>query len=263
MEITHTFVVLAYKESPYLEQCLLSVLDQTLKGSTVIATSTPCQYISTIAQKYNIDVITNPDPEKGIGHDFDFAVSCGHTDLVTVAHQDDIYDKTYREQVISTYKKSPNSLIVFTDYYEIRDGNKVVSNLNLKIKRFLLIPLRCKMLGSTRFVKRWTIRFGNAICCPAVTFSKENIKTNSIFKCKFKCDVDWYAWEKLSLEKGAFTYIKHKLMGHRVHDLSTTTEIINDNIRTKEDLVMFSKFWPKPISKLLNKWYIKSEESNK
>lgn len=263
MEITHTFVVLAYKESPYLEQCILSVLNQTLEGTVVIATSTPCQYIFNIAKKYNIDVITNPDPGKGIGYDFDFAVSCGQTDLVTVAHQDDIYDKTYREQVVSVYKKNPKSLIVFTDYYEIRDGNKVVSNLNLKVKRFLLIPLRCRILGRTRFVKRWVIRFGNAICCPAVTFSKENIKTNNIFKCQFKCDVDWYAWEKLSLKKGGFTYIKQKLMGHRVHDLSTTTEIINDNIRTKEDLIMFSKFWPKSISKLLNKWYIKSEESNK
>lgn len=41
------------------------------------------------------------------------------------------------------------------------------------------------------------------------------------------------------------------------------TEIINEHIRTKEDMIMFKKFWPESISRLLNKFYVKSEESNK
>ena len=68
--------------------------------------------------------------------------------------------------------------------------------------------------------------------------------------------------EKLSKENGKFTFVKECLMGHRVHEESTTTEIIGERIRTKEDMIMFKKFWPECISKLLNRFYVKAENSN-
>ena len=112
----HTYVVLAYKESKYLEECIKSVLNQKYKSNVVIATSTP-------------------NPGKGIGYDFDYAISCGMTKLVTIAHQDDIYDYEYSYQIVNKYKKYPTSSIIFSDYYEIRENKNVYSNLNLKIKR--------------------------------------------------------------------------------------------------------------------------------
>ena len=51
-------------------------------------------------------------------------------------------------------------------------------------------------------------------------------------------------------------------MGHRIHEESTTTEIINENIRTSEDLEMFKKFWPEWIAKKLNNLYVNSENNN-
>ena len=51
-------------------------------------------------------------------------------------------------------------------------------------------------------------------------------------------------------------------MGHRVHENSTTTEIIESNQRTIEDLELLKKFWPVPIAKLINKFYKKAEDSN-
>ena len=70
----HTFVVLAYKESSYLEECIKSVLNQKYPSKVVIATSTPNQYIENIADKYSLAIKVNPNPGKGIGYDFDFAV---------------------------------------------------------------------------------------------------------------------------------------------------------------------------------------------
>ena len=37
----HTFLVLAYKESQYLEECIKSVTNQTVPTNVVIGTSTP------------------------------------------------------------------------------------------------------------------------------------------------------------------------------------------------------------------------------
>ena len=45
----HTFVVLAYKESSLLEECIKSVLNQTTKTNVVIATSTPNDFITKLA----------------------------------------------------------------------------------------------------------------------------------------------------------------------------------------------------------------------
>ena len=256
----HTFVVLAYKESKYLEDCIKSVKNQSIKTNIVIATSTPNDYISKIAKKYNLDIIINKE-KKGIGYDFDFAINCVNSKLVTVAHQDDIYDYDYAKNMIDAYRLQKKSLIIFTDYYEIRNENRVYKNLNLNIKRILLKPLLNHRNANNIFIKRKVIKFGSAICCPAVTFVKKNIP-KEVFGCDLKCDVDWYAWEKLSREKGYFYFINKPLMGHRIYSESTTSEVLKDNGRTIEDYKILCKFWPKWIAKIIAKLYANSEKSN-
>ena len=255
----HTFVVLAYKESEYLCDCIKSVLNQSYKSDVIIATTTDNQYIRNIAKKYHLDVVVGKHTT--IGGDFDFAINCGKTELVTVAHQDDIYDFDYANNVVNAYEKYHDSIIIFSDYYEIRNHDKVYSNLNLKIKRVLLFPLRVRCLSKYKFFKRWVIRFGNGVCCPAVTFVKNNCP-KEIFTSDLKCNVDWFAWEKLSKLKGRFIFINKCLMGHRISLSSTTTDIIREGIRTKEDYQLYVKFWPKWIARLLTRVYKNSEKSN-
>ena len=55
--ITHTFVVLAYKESRYLESCIQSVLNQEFKSNVVIATSTRHAFIEQLANRYHLEII--------------------------------------------------------------------------------------------------------------------------------------------------------------------------------------------------------------
>lgn len=52
-----------------------------------------------------------------------------------------------------------------------------------------------------------------------------------------------------------------KLMGHRVHEGSTTTEIIGMNLRTIEDLEMLKKFWPGKKLLRLSTRFIKTQKS--
>ena len=94
----HTFVILAYKESKHLENCIKSVINQSVKTNVLIATTTDNEFIRKLAKKYNINVIVGK--HTNIGGDFDFAVNSGKTKLVTVAHQDDIYDYDYTKIVI-------------------------------------------------------------------------------------------------------------------------------------------------------------------
>lgn len=254
----HTFVICAYKESEFLEEAILSLKNQAAKSQIKIATSTDNKFIREMAKKYDLEVVINKDGEKNIGKDFNFAVSAGKTELVTVAHQDDKYEPDYTENVVSAYQKYPEALIIFTDYMEIKNGKTVSKSKLLRVKRTLLLPL--KINNNTRFFKRMVIAFGNPILCPSVTFNMRRIKL-PVFGENFRSDVDWYAWEKLSKRKGRFLYIPKKLSYHRIHEEQETKKTINDNVRIKEDYEMFLKFWPKPIAKGISKIYKKSEDN--
>ena len=97
----HTFAVCAYGESPYLEECILSLKEQTLSTNILLATSTPNKLIQSLCEKYNIPMHINPGPG-GIAGDWNFAVSVCTTPLVTMAHQDDLYKPSYAEHMLDT-----------------------------------------------------------------------------------------------------------------------------------------------------------------
>lgn len=256
----HTFSVLAYQESPYLEECLKSVLSQDYPSQVIITTSTPNQYIDGLAQKYHLAVKVNPNAT-GIGADFDFALQAGETPLVTLAHQDDIYDPGYSKAMVEAYRRRPESLIIFPDYYEIRNGKRAEQNTLLKVKHFLLWPLRFSS-GKSKFMKRMALRFGDPIGCPAVTFNTQKVQP-PLFNNEMKNNVDWHAWEVLSKKSGNFTFVDQKLMGHRIHAASTTTENIQDRTRTREDYQILRRFWPDWIARKIAKLDARSEKSNR
>lgn len=261
----HTFVVCAYQESPYLEECIRSLMGQTVNSQICIATSTPNRYIKNIAKKYGLSVFVNTG-EKGLAGDWNFAVSCGTTPYVTLAHQDDLYLQKYAEDVLGALETCSRPLLAFTDYYERRmdkEGNerRIRTNKLLRIKRLMLFPLRFSMFWNSRFVRRCILSMGSAICCPSVTLAKNNLDI-PIFENNMKSNIDWQAWEKISNKKGAFAYIAKPSMEHRIHPASTTSEVLKNDERKKEDLYMYRKFWPGWIARGIEFFYQKSEKSN-
>lgn len=255
----HTFVICAYKESPYLEECILSLKNQTVASNIIMETSTPNPFIERMAEKYHIPLYVNP--HGGITQDWNFGLSKIETKYATIAHQDDIYEPEYLELVLDKIGRSKRPLIIFSDYGELRDGEKVYDTTMLNIKRIMLSPLKIDAFKGSKFVRRRILSLGDPICCPAVTFNLDLLE-RPIFLDGFRSCEDWEAWEKISRMKGDFLYVPKPVMCHRIHEESTTTEIIKDNARIEENYIMYCKFWPKPIAKLINKFYTKSEDSN-
>lgn len=258
--MTHTFAICAYKESPYLEECIRSVVNQSVKSSVILCTATPNDYISGLCDKYDIPLYVNTG-DHGITQDWNFAYAHADTDLVTITHQDDVYDRHYAETLYSSIKKVKKPIIFFTDYSELRNGQVVHDNKLLKTKRIMLLPLRIHRFWNSRFVRRRILSLGSPICCPSVTFVRKNCP-EVVFRDGFRSNEDWQAWERLSRLKGAFVYSTKVLVYHRIHEDSATTAILHDNARHKEDFVMFRKFWPKPVARFLTRIYGTSEKSN-
>lgn len=257
----HTFAICAYKESPYLEECIQSLIAQTVKSNIIMITSTENELIHFMADKYNIPLYINKG-QAGIAGDWNFAYHCAETELVTIAHQDDRYHADYVEEMLKAFNRAKYPLIFSTGYHELRNGEIVKKGMMLFVKRAMMIPMLVKPFQGVRFFKRLVISFGNPIACWSVAYVKKNLP-ETVFVSEFRSNLDWEEWEKLSREKGQMLFCRKKLTYHRVHEGSETSNTINNgNIRAKEDYEMFLKFWPAWFAKFLMKFYIKAQNYN-
>lgn len=254
----HTFVVCAYKESEFLEECVKSLLNQTVKSNIMIATSTPNEHIKNVAEKYNIELHINSEA-RGIGPDWNFAVSKAQTDFVTLAHQDDIYDEHYTEKMYENIKKYDDIIMIFTNHKEIRNGKVAKKNINLKIKSLMMLPL--KISNKSNITKKMTLYFGNPISCPSVTLNTKVLGKKPYREDMFS-NIDWGTWLDFLKFKGRFVYEKTILTYHRVHQASETSRLINNQKRVQEDYEMFCRIWPKPIAKFIMIFYKNAVKAN-
>ncbi|MDO3628874.1 glycosyltransferase [Mucilaginibacter sp. BT774] len=254
----HTFVIPAYKESSFLEQCIHSLLAQTVKSRVIITTSTPTDYTKNIAKKYDLPYYIND--KRGIANDWNFALSKVTTPLATIAHQDDIYEPEYAENVIKATNK--NVLITFTGYNDWINNQRRPKSLNYFVKRALLFPFIFKKEIKSNWFKKLILKFGDPICCPAVTFNIEAL-TGFSFSSDFTVALDWYAWYQLANREGSFVYINKNLMNHRIHEESETTAKLSDGVRRNEELQMFRMMWGKRTASFISWVYTLGHADNK
>lgn len=256
----HAFVICAYKKSDYLEKCIRSLIHQTVKSKILICTSTPNEYIYGLAKKYHIDVSVR----KGISDiqdDWNYGINSVDAEWVTVAHQDDVYDRHYTEYILKAVSRYPNSLIAFTDYMPIHDY-KVKNDINAILRRVLRTPMKYSFLSDNAFFKKYFLSLGNAICCPSVTYHKAMID-GDIFTSKLKFSLDWDTFVKLSKMDGRFLYVDKPLTFYRIHKEATTAYFVDNRLREKEDAYMFSQFWPPIICKIIMLFYKKAYDNYK
>lgn len=248
----HTFVILAYKESPYLKACVHSALNQTVKSKVIITTSTPSDFSRSIANSNQIEYIVNDSGKTGVVNDFNFAYTQAQTKFVTLAHQDDLFEPNYASNVIALMDQVEHPLIAFTNTSELIDGKLHKNSLKSFVKQILLFPfLFSKSVGSV-FVKKWMLSFGNPINCPTVTFNKALIP-NFEFSPEYPILYDWEAWIRLAKEKGSFVYLPQRLVQYRFHDGSVTSSQL-DKFK-QEELSILKTIWGNFIGKLVFKIY--------
>ncbi len=105
----------AYGESPLLGECIESLLAQTVRTNILVSTSTPNDRISSAAKEYGVKLYVN-EGKPGIAHDWSCAIAHCSTPLVTIAHQDDLYEPRYAETMLAHINaaSSPSSSLPAT-----------------------------------------------------------------------------------------------------------------------------------------------------
>ena len=247
-------MVVAYGLSPYLEDCLRSLVAQTVRTPVVISTSTPFEGMQEIADQYAAELIVHL-PNRGIGHDWNQALGAAKTPLVTLAHQDDVYDPSFTEAKLAAHREFPHAAISFSRAGEmLEDGRKRHAPRNQFVKRVLV---EVAFLGRRFFKgglrKRLLLGFGNPVLCTTVTF---NTKASGQFRFRedLRTNMDWTAWIELA-ETGGIVRSADSLAHRRVHATSETAACINDGTRIAEDTLVFQSFWPRPVAILIGMIY--------
>ena len=265
----HSFVIMAYGECPYLDECLDSLKKQTIRSKIIMSTSTPNQYLTNMAQKHEIELIVNPDRIDVIA-DGNFALRQAATNYVTLAHQDHVYLPGYTETLLAAAKKHSNSLIAFCNYEELvhKDDKKEPyirsKSLNFLIKNLMLTRVFKQKTEATEteIEKMKLLCWGNPIAGPSVIFNRKNIGDDFAFSGSFNI-ADWDAWINLAQKNGSFVFVNQVLLQRRLHLASNTSVGIANRTRLRDDRLMFEKFWPPLLAKIISRIYSLSYINNK
>jgi len=259
--ITHKVVILAYKDSPYLEECIASLNPEKFSDDMICCTSTPSTFIEDICRKYGVTLIENP-VSLGIASDWNFGLAQTKGCWVTLAHQDDIYHADYIPEVRQAISQHTNATLIITWYREVMNGI-ARKNLNFFMK-YLLIQLAFLFRKEIRSIhdKRRLLMFGNPIPCGSVTMN--NCDGDLSFDPSFKYALDWKFWLDLTSKDKSFIFINRSLIDIRVHEESTTVTLMKgSSLRQEEELKLFSMLWPKCFAKAIAYCYKLSHMTNR
>jgi cellulose synthase/poly-beta-1,6-N-acetylglucosamine synthase-like glycosyltransferase len=253
MTISHTFVVPAYGDNPFLLACLQSLKAQTLPSRIVIATSTPCAAIREAAAAMGVDVVINPE-RRGIGADWNFALAQAATRHVTLAHQDDEYLPNFLDTTAALFARNPRAAMTFTGFQQISDNGTPRSSRVSVVKDMLLGTFAGRSETVAGMRGRLLLSFGNPISCSSASFDCEKL-LGFQFSETLASNLDWHAWLTLIERGDTLAYSSDRLVRRRYNEQTETSRLIKDGRRRAEDQMMFDQLWPKPVSRLLGRAY--------
>ena len=244
----HAFVALAYGESPFLAGCLASLHSQTIASRTIIATSTPSDHVSRAAADFGFALVVNPT-RAGIAADWNFGLRAAKARFVTLAHQDDLYAPDFLAETLASFRRCVGA-ICFTGYEEVDDDGYPTSSKISRAKHLI----EALTLGGARKAKGLRLRaylsFGNPLPCSSVTYDLQRLGGFE-FSDDFASNLDWDAWWRLMVAGETFVRAPARLVGRRHNALTETSRLLRDGVRRTEDLAMFRRAWPAPLSDIL------------
>lgn len=243
--------MLAYGHSPYLRECVESVTSQTVGSRVSVATSTPSEFIASVAESFNLPIHTNTH-RNGIAADWNFALSSATEQFVTLAHQDDIYYPEFAERSCRRFLEAPDAALCFTDYEEIDKPRPGKVLLVKRVLRRAAIGQRLSVDSYWR--RRLLLSFGCAIPCTTVTLNREALGP-FLFSDQYSINMDWDAWWRLHVDNKSFLHCHDILVGHRIHEAAETSRAKLDGRRKAEDARMFATIWPYPMGRVLSLLY--------
>ena len=148
--------------------------NQSVQTDIIVCTSTPNELIKTLAADLELPLYIR-DGKSSLKDDWNFAAETAYAarsaELVTIAHQDDIYHREYAAELLKAADEYPDMSVFCTRYRTIDKDGKELKTKAEQVKRILRLPLRIRGLAAARLIKRLPLMFGNGIGCPTCSYN--------------------------------------------------------------------------------------------
>ncbi len=219
-------VMATYNGTAYLEEQLISIMNQSLKPSEVIicddaSTDDTVLTVKKFISDHDLEgwsVIENSE-NKGWRENFRTLFTLAKGDIIFPSDQDDIWDEKKIETMVKVMEERDCIEVLSCNYEPL-----YMDNATIKIWNYYTDPYGTERVSKVLMDKMWleTRRSGAAMC-----FRKELIQ-------RF---IDtWYgeaAYDRLlqglGVAKGSFYILNEVLQKHRVHDANNTPSNKHDN----------------------------------
>lgn len=237
----HVFSVPCYGDSPYLEELIRSLLRQSLRAHIILVSAGDSAFLRELSARFGLPLYLR-EGKPCLRDDWNFAYEKGAelAELVTIAHQDDLYDPDYLKAVLHAFSLYPDMSLFFCDCRTIDASGNVFSRRAEAVKRFLRLRLRNHERADRRSVKLSALRFGNGIICPSCCY-RPSLCGTPLFQNSYRFIIDWDTFLRLSRRPGRFLSLEKPLLSYRVHGGAETARQIESHNREKEEEEEFRK----------------------
>ena len=246
--MTFSIVIPAYNGEKYIEQAILSALNQTRKPDEVLIHDDNSSDATTeICAKYKTEVkyYFNPDGPSGFVNGWNKAIALAKFDFISILHQDDYLKSTFLEESENAIKLEPDVKHLFSLCDYIDENNKVILESEKEIGS--LITKKMIRYSGNEYLKAYQKNYSNMLHihrCPGVITHK------SIFedRCNYNYLAGHIADDDFFYRVGQFTSvvgIMKSLAAFRIHKDSETGSIGDINLvkRLSSDYYFQIKQW--------------------
>lgn len=239
-------IIPAYNHEDYIEECLLSVINQTYKNIEIIiindgSTDETEKEILKIIDSTDKEICYSSQENQGVCKTLNIGLKAASGKYIAILASDDMWATHRIEKQVSHLEKHKHVGFVFSDSKIIFD--RKISNIKFSDYKLKLNTL----FTETNFSRNiyYDLLTGNFICAATVLIRKEALEQVGEFDVNIDFE-DYDMWLRLSKEYDA-SYIPEVLALYRMHGNNLSNDSLlmaKGNIKT-----ITKQFKQEPLSK--------------
>jgi glycosyltransferase involved in cell wall biosynthesis len=223
-----------YNYGTYIKEAIESILSQTYSNfELIIVDDASTDNSAEIIKSFNdprIKLHRNPS-NIFMFPTINKAIKQAKGEIIAVIHSDDLYEKTFLEEIVKSYNEYPDKKVFITGV------NFYHSESNYKIPWH---PYKSGGIKSQKEVLLILANYNNIGNGVNVAIHKDCIDKVGFFTETYKYIGDFDYWLRLA-EEYDFVYIPKILANYRIHDSNITHSLVKDMIFFREGYEVFNK----------------------
>lgn len=234
---TTTFAIPCRNGARHLEPLLRSLLAQTVPADALLLVDDASTDDSvTLARRIAGDrlIVHRNEQPLGLAGNWNRCLELSTTELLCIAHMDDVYEPEYLARMRDALLADPRALLAHCRAIAIDDaGAPLDSAIERYKEHFWQEPDATRLGGRALFLR---LRRGNFVCCPSMLWRRDGLAALGGFARTLRFAPDWDVLLRAALAGEALVGLPLPLIRYRRHPSSASRDAIASMRRHEEEL---------------------------